>query len=391
MITIHKGKQRALVVAARFPGLNAPMAGHRICAAHIADLAKSYVLDLVVICRSHDDFTDLPLLRTLCERIKIISLGPLEALFNITTNSHLPLPVAARISRRAKKEFSQFASHHYELAHFEWTEMAIWGETVQASCKQIMCHDILTELFERRIPGPVWHRLFWSWQAKLARHYEATYLPNMATIFALSKADAADLNQLNVPSKNISIIGPEFYRCEPHQKPWTTESRKILIWGAFGRSENREAANILLREIMPKLSTDNIELLIAGSDSDKYYTDSSNVKVLGRVSSPSEVFQQAHVAVYPLYHGSGLKIKVLEALYAGIPVVTTSVGREGYECGKRDGLFLAESADEFALVIRELLTNLNHYQSAANSAAAWAKSFVSNSKFGVTPARIAIS
>lgn len=57
------------------------------------------------------------------------------------------------------------------------------------------------------------------------------------------------------------------------------------------------------------------------------------VQVLGEVDSASEFLRSLSVLVFPLERGSGMKVKVLEALASGVPVVTTHAGAEGIEAG----------------------------------------------------------
>jgi glycosyltransferase involved in cell wall biosynthesis len=377
------GKPRALIVAARFPGFSAPMAGHRICAAHVANVAATYSVDLFVVCRDIEDFSEIERMRELCARVKVVTISKVDGLKGLLTNPLLPLPAAIRATGSIMRALVAFADANYDLAHFEWTETAHFAPSIRAARKQILCHDILSELFGRRTSGGLKQRIFWSLQARNARRYEETRLPSMDRVFVLSQTDGLDLADMGVAPDCISVIAPEFYKCDPAPKPWDNAPRKLLLWGAFSREENREAADILLRDIMPKLEGHNIELLIAGSESDKHYASSANVRVLGRVADPAIVFAEAHLGVFPLHHGSGLKIKVLEALYAGLPVITTSVGKEGYECGDEEGLFLAERPDEFVSAITRLTADRTAYDRAAGASASWARSFIASSNSGV--------
>lgn len=359
------------------------MAGHRICDAHIANVAEHYLVDLFVVCRDTEDFSEIKRLRSLCERVHVVTITKPDALKSLLMHPFLPLPAAVRFSGRIARELAAFADATYDLVHFEWTETAHLAPLIAAKRKQIMCHDILSELFARRASCSLPHRLFWLWQTRNARHFESTCLPPMDRVFVLSKTDAGDLAEIGVSRARLSVVAPEFYRSQPVAKPWDDSPRNLLLWGAFSREENREAATILLRDIMPRLKETNVRLLIAGSDSDKHYTSGDNVQVLGRLADPVTVFDIAHLGVYPLYHGSGLKIKVLEALYAGLPVITTSVGKEGYECDDEDGLFLAETPDAFVDTIKRILADRATYEAASAGAARWSRSFIEGSRFGV--------
>jgi glycosyltransferase involved in cell wall biosynthesis len=149
------------------------------------------------------------------------------------------------------------------------------------------------------------------------------------------------------------------------------------MWGAYGRSENQFAARFLIDEVLPKLPPGQFTAVIAGSQSDKFFANSDTVRVTGFVSSVQDVFDNSDVAVIPLFHGSGLKVKVLESLYAGVPVVTTDVGYEGFDGGENDGIYLAQTADAFVQQILRLTSDPVAYRQASLSAARWARRFVS--------------
>lgn len=113
---------------------------------------------------------------------------------------------------------------------------------------------------------------------------------------------------------------------------------------------------------------DNLHLFIAGDGSElNRLTDYirtkgiKNVDILGYVRGAEKfrLFARSHVYVFPSYHGEGMPNSVLEAMAAGLPVVTRPVG--GIRDFFRDGVmgFVTESKDpvEFAKLIEKLVTN----------------------------------
>jgi glycosyltransferase involved in cell wall biosynthesis len=66
-------------------------------------------------------------------------------------------------------------------------------------------------------------------------------------------------------------------------------------------------------------------------------------------------FQQADILVVPLRQGAGTRIKILEAMAAGLPVVTTSKGCDGTEAVNGRHLLIADSAQEFAGEVDRLI------------------------------------
>ena len=133
----------------------------------------------------------------------------------------------------------------------------------------------------------------------------------------------------------------------------------VVFVGLLGWGPNRDAALWLGREIWPEVErrVPGARLLIVGRDPD----DAVRALAAGSievVASPRDVrplLARGAVAVAPLRAGGGSRLKILEALDAGRPVVATPLGAEGLEPLVGRGIFLAETAHDLAGTIAELL------------------------------------
>jgi glycosyltransferase involved in cell wall biosynthesis len=85
-------------------------------------------------------------------------------------------------------------------------------------------------------------------------------------------------------------------------------------------------------------------LVVAGRGTDRLAIAGTGIDVLGEVPSAVDVLRTLSVLVYPVGRGSGMKVKVLEALALGVPVVTTTDGAEGI--GATDGVVVADGEDD---------------------------------------------
>jgi glycosyltransferase involved in cell wall biosynthesis len=83
--------------------------------------------------------------------------------------------------------------------------------------------------------------------------------------------------------------------------------------------------------------------------------DPGRIEIRGRVPDLRLHFEQAGVVVVPLRSGSGTKLKLLEALAAGRPVVATSIGAEGVEVRDGEHLLVADDTSAFARAVDRLL------------------------------------
>jgi len=89
------------------------------------------------------------------------------------------------------------------------------------------------------------------------------------------------------------------------------------------------------------------------------------VDALGFVDDLTELFRECHLFVAPLPEGGSIKIKILEAMARGIPVVTTPVGAEGITCPEDDAVVIAPFSDQFTTSV---LTAAHHPESGQSRA-----------------------
>ncbi|WP_028297531.1 glycosyltransferase [Olivibacter sitiensis] len=147
---------------------------------------------------------------------------------------------------------------------------------------------------------------------------------------------------------------------EPRQK-----RERILYIGA-DYSANRDAIAFFLEEIWPELArrVPGVMLYIAGTVGLGLKLDMQipkGVHIMGVVDDIADLYEQVDVAINPARMGSGLKIKSIEALSYGKPLVTTAMGAAGMALFVNGGLLLAERADEWLYFIVRLLTDDIYY------------------------------
>jgi len=132
---------------------------------------------------------------------------------------------------------------------------------------------------------------------------------------------------------------------------------QLLFVGSFAHPPNRAAATLLCRRIWPALR-DRLpgwRLVLAGPGSDDFLAAQTmpvaGVEALGFVDDLTAVFAASRLFVAPLFEGGGIKIKILEAMARGIPLVTTPIGAEGIATREDDVLAWAEDSDAFVAAV----------------------------------------
>jgi GT2 family glycosyltransferase len=140
-------------------------------------------------------------------------------------------------------------------------------------------------------------------------------------------------------------------------KPYAQAGRVgILFVGGFNHTPNVDGLLWFVNKVQPLVSI-SIELHVVGSSAPQEITDLAcqNILVHGYLTDDEliELYQKCRLSIVPLRYGAGVKGKVLEAMQAGMPVITTSIGAEGIPQG-RSMFRVADSEVEFAQAVDEL-------------------------------------
>lgn len=176
---------------------------------------------------------------------------------------------------------------------------------------------------------------------------ELEYLNKYDMLLAITKVDAAEMEK-ELPHKDICTMMieasvPEHLRLteELYAKRLKEATHDLIFIGADNEA-NQYAVEHLLHKILPGLQKHkpDVSLSIAGRICNnphvKAAAQNPAVELKNYVNSVDEFYRSGRVLVAPIHAGGGVKVKILEAMAHGLPVVTTPIGAEGIEC--KDGV-----------------------------------------------------
>ena len=194
----------------------------------------------------------------------------------------------------------------------------------------------------------------------LMRHSEEKLLRRLGAITTLSSRLAGSIQSIN-PTARVFVVP---FGIDPSLYDLTAESR--MSEPVIGFLANMRwmpgylAARRLITIVLPlvKQLIPGTQVLIAGWDARKVLAEFVNcpaVTIVENVPAARPLFERLQVLAYPLPQGSGVKVKVLEAMAWGIPIVTTTAGVEGIQAIDGEHCFVTDEDEVFARRVADLL------------------------------------
>ncbi len=199
-----------------------------------------------------------------------------------------------------------------------------------------------------------WHKL---------RAYEARLGSRFDGVLAVSAEDAATLSRVT-PSSSIGVVpngvDTEFFQ---PQEAVQSEQPYILFTGTLDYRANVDAVQWFVNEVLPRVQAvwPDLRFVVVGRNPTAAVLELGGrrvVEVVGEVADVRPWFHNAAAYVVPMRIGGGVRLKLLEALAMGQPVVSTPMGAEGID-GLQPGVhaLLAERPDDFAVRLLSVLND----------------------------------
>lgn len=252
-----------------------------------------------------------------------------------------------------------------DVIFLEWTQIVLFVNDIRRifpSAKFVASeHDVTYLSFQRKYEKEE-NKLFKYYKGLQYRNCvnrEIAALKSCDHIFVPSKKDKKLVTD-KVPELEdlISIQKPFYHKTRLHRN---RNNNDIIFFGAMGRIENSMAVKWFITNVMPLIQDLPCRFVVIGSGvtDELKRLETNKVFIKGFVPSIDETFSNAMCFVCPLLLGAGIKVKVLEALYAGIPVLTNQIGIEGIDA--KDGIdyMHCEKPHDYAEGIRKIYEDPN--------------------------------
>ncbi len=265
-----------------------------------------------------------------------------------------------------------------DVLQLEYTVLGQYAGEFRRSPSMLFEHDVYFQSIARRLPymNGLVERVEARWEYLRALRYELKLLPRMDRVQVCTRDNAEYLESF-LPGLKGKIDDGFRAGIDTAQyafKPAGREPFTLLFLGSFRHLPNVEALQWFLKYVFPKIraAEPRAKLVIVGSDPPPRHSllDAEAIEMIGFVEDVREPLARYAVFVCPILAGSGIRVKLLEAFAAGIPVVSTRVGAEGLT--DKDGAVcaLADDATGFAAHAVRLLQDSAEAEALARRARA---------------------
>lgn len=228
--------------------------------------------------------------------------------------------------------------------------------------------DLLGSVADQSPTGP--YRLRLRWEAEKMRRFEQRVATEIAAVCTTSDADAEVFERWGAAEVVVVPNGVDT-EAVTHRPP--PAGARLLYVGHLGYEPNAAAARELVEKVLPLVRAEigDAHVRLVGRGEERLTTlEGPGVELAGEVPDVLPELRRARAVVLPLRAGSGTRLKVLEAMAAGVPVVATSLAVAGIAVRDGEHVLLGATARELAVqVVRVCLDDALASALSANARA----------------------
>jgi len=338
----------------------------------IKRIATRHEISIVAFIYSPQEEQFVPELKKYCSQVETVvrkdqtKLAKLYALIQSLVSGE-PFDSKYAFDKEMKEIIKRLVlAEPYDVVQIEHTFMAPYINVIPKSSGAkmiIVIHNIGFIQFERMFKVEkklsTKTRSFLNWI--LMRRWEVKFLQNFHKCITVSSSNKQILNSKN-PKLDISAIenGVDVKKYRP--LPSNSDSKNIMFIGYMDYIANHDAVLYFYNEIFPiiKKQIPSSKFFIVGKDPKKKIKElakDKNVIVTGYVDDIRPYYQDCDILAVPLRAGGGTRLKILEAMALGRPVISTSIGCEGLDVIDGQHLLIADNPKQFAEKTVNLLTD----------------------------------
>lgn len=336
----------------------------------LKQLAAQYEVTLLAFVRSEEEKRYITNLRDLCAGGIETILIPRSSLKNVVDAVRLwAVPTPFVIGRDAvgamkKAVRARLGARRFDAVHIDHLQMAQYVLPRRSPVKLILDHhNVESQIIERMSQNtpskPM--RIYAAHEWPKLQRYELNVCRQVDRVLVVSNEDAATLRKLAPDLRNITVvpIGVDGDYFQP--VPRFPDPKTLLSIGTMYWPPNVDSLIWFYDTVYPQIKAEvpDVHLSIVGADPVekilRLAREDNSVTVPGYVEDVRPTATDCAAFIVPLRSGSGMRVKILNAMSMALPVVSTTVGAEGIAATANKNIMVADTPDAFARACIKLL------------------------------------
>lgn len=348
----------------------------------IANITKQFALAghrVIIVCNSQSASAEAIKQASQYASLQIVDCNTHNSVVRIAASvfSNKPLYISKQDNPAIRSVIDAcFSENKVDVIHADHTSMAplaLWASKKYSVPWGLRLHNIEHLIWKRyaerlSVLNPKRWYLHREYRKLFAEEMQA--VGQASVVFPITSADEDVIK--NVVGK--SVVVPAGVNADEWNVSPTYPSKRVVMASTFGWVHNADALRWFLETVWPNVlqRVPDATFHVCGSNVPTWVNNfkHQSVVVQGFVPSLAEFYATCTVSVSPLFVGSGMRLKIIEAMAAGLPVVATSIGAEGITSETANGLWVEDDAQAQADAIVGLLQNQELWQRASEEARA---------------------
>ncbi len=251
----------------------------------------------------------------------------------------------------------------YDVIILQGLYLVQYAEIIKSMCKAklvMRSHNVEHEIWQRlagQEPSFL-KKAYLNLLAMRMKTYEKEKINICDSTIAITDKDLSIFKKMGLAKPSASIPGSIQIGAKQET---TNEIHAVFFLGSFDWLPNIQGVYWFIEEVWKRLSEDypNWQFYIAGRNfkGEMKMGGTSRVHWIGEVEDAVRFMSEKNIMIVPLFSGSGMRIKIIEAMMCGKPIVSTTIGAEGIECKDGENIFIADSKEMFREKLIQLMTN----------------------------------
>jgi glycosyltransferase involved in cell wall biosynthesis len=318
-------------------------------------------------------------------------IKPFKLIFNYFFSS-LPYNAVRFMDKKFEEELKKLLiDNTFDIIQLEGLYLLPYVDVIRQSSKAKIvyrAHNIEHEIWTRLVTETVnpLKKIYLASLARRIKKFETDCLNSYDLLVPITERDHLRLNSMgNMKPAHVSPTGISIEKFKKNNNSYIPDS--LFYIGALDWFPNQEGLSWFIDHVWPFLKEEKPEVSfhVAGRNSPKWLQKKclqNRIEFHGEIENAQAFFDSYQIMVVPLFAGSGMRIKIVEAMARSKVIITTTIGAEGIAIENKVHAVISDTSQSFVKEISYLLENNDYFKKIEWNAYELAEHNYSNTGIG---------